>query len=79
MGLIHDNAAARKCALVQDFLKDEHVTQLPHPPYSPDKSLWDFFLFPLLKKTLSGRRYKPPSALGSAIHQCLLGVPKEAY
>ena len=77
--LIHDNAAAHKCALVQDFLKEEHVTQLPHPPYSPDLSPCDFFLFPLLKKTLSGRRYGSRCALGSAIHQCLLGVPKEAY
>ena len=48
--LIHDNASAHKCALVQDFLKTEKVVQLPHPPYSPDLSPCDFFLFPLLKK-----------------------------
>ena len=49
--LIHDNAPARKCVLVQDFLKEEKVVQLSHPPYSPDLSPCDFFLFPLLKKT----------------------------
>ena len=56
--LIHDNAPAHKCVLVQDFLKEENVVQLSHPPYSPDLSPCDFFLFPLLKKILSGRRYE---------------------
>ena len=46
--LIHDNAPAYKCVLVQDFLKEEKIVQLSHPPYSPDLSPCDFFLFPLL-------------------------------
>ena len=76
--LIHDNAPAHKCILVQDFLKEEKVVQLSHPPYLPDLSPCDF-LFPLLKKTLSGHRYESRSALGSAIYQCLQGIPKKAY
>ena len=39
--------------------------------------LW--FLFPKLRKFLSGRRYKSRQALGSAISQCLRGLPKSAY
>ena len=77
--LIHDNTPAPKCVLVQDVLKDEKVVQLSHPPYSPDLCPCDFFLFPLLKKTLTGRRYESRSALGSAIYQCLQGIPKTAY
>ena len=78
--LIHDNAPAHKCVLVQDFfLKEEKVVQLSHPPYSPDLSPCDFFLFLLLKKTLSVCRYESWSALGSAIYQCLQGIPKKAY
>ena len=73
--LIHDNAPAHKCVLVQDFLKEEKVVLLSHLPYLPDLSPCDFFLFPLLKKTLSGRRYESRSALGSAIYQCLQGIP----
>ena len=65
--LIHDSAPTHKWVLIQDFLKEEKVVQLSHPPYSPDLSPCDFFLFPLLKKTLSGRRYESRSALGSAI------------
>ena len=77
--LIHDNAPAHKSVIVQNFLKEESVIQLPHPPYSPDLSPCDFFLFPLLKKSLSGRRYESQSALGSAIYQCLQGIPKNDY
>ena len=56
--LIHDNAPVHKCVLIQDLFKEENVVQLSHPPYSPDLSPCDFFLFPLLKKTLSGRHYE---------------------
>ena len=62
--LIHDNAPAHKCVLVQDFLKEEKVAQLSHPPYSPDLSPSNFFLFSLLKKFLSDRRYESRSDLG---------------
>ena len=77
--LIHDNAPAHKCVLVKDILKEEKVVQLSHPPYSPDLSPCDFFLFHSLRKTLSGRRYESQSALSSAIYQCLQGLPKKAY
>ena len=40
--LIHGNAPAHKCVLVQDVLKEERVVQLSHPPYSPDLSPCDF-------------------------------------
>ena len=74
--LLHDNAAAQKHRDVKTFLKKEKVTELEHPPYSLDLSPCDFFLFPRVKKTLAGRRYKTRSALGSALYQCLLGIPK---
>ncbi|KAG5335925.1 SETMR methyltransferase, partial [Acromyrmex charruanus] len=30
---------------------------LPHPAYSPDLALWDYFLFPNLKKWFGGKRF----------------------
>jgi hypothetical protein len=30
---------------------------IPHPPYSPDLALCDFFLFPKIKLKLKGRRF----------------------
>ena len=65
--------------LTSVFFKEEKVVQLSNPPDSPDLSPCDFFLFPLLEKTLSGRPYESRSALSSAIYQCLQGIPKKAY
>ena len=77
--LLHDNAPAHTSAIVTAFLKNEKVTVLNHPPYSPVLAPCDFFLFPKLKAFLAGRKYQSRQALGSAIHQYLITVPKSAY
>ena len=69
--LLHDNASSHKCVVVKPFLASENVKVLNYPPYSPDLSPCDFFLFPNLKKMLSGNMYTSRSSLGSAIYQCL--------
>ena len=33
------------------------IKTVPHPPYSPDLALCDFWLFPKLKEKLRGCRY----------------------
>ena len=44
---LHDNAPTHKAASVCQFLTPKkNVTILFHPPYSPDLSLPDYFLFP---------------------------------
>ena len=63
----------------ESFLASENVKVLNHPPYSTELSPCDFFLFPRLKKMLSGNKYTFISSLGSAIYQCLQQIPKEDY
>ena len=65
--------------LLSLFWASEKVKVLNHPSYSPDLSPCDFFLFPRLKKMLSGNKYTSRSSLGSAIYQCLQQIPKEDY
>ena len=77
--LLHDNASSHKCEVVKSSLASGKVEVLNHPPYSPDLSPCDFFLFPRLKKMLSGNMYQSRSSLGSAIYQCLQQIPKEDY
>ena len=78
--LLHDNASSHKAAIVREYLKQEKVVELPHPPYSPDLAPCDFFLFPRLKKkTLAGRKYQTRKNLGSAIFQCLNSIPRKDY
>ena len=76
---LHYNTSSHKCEVVKIFLASEKVQVLNHPPYSPDLSPCDFFLFPRLKKMLSGNKYMSRSSLGSAIYQCLQQIPKEDY
>ena len=64
--------------LLSLFLVSEKVKVLNHPPYSPDLNPSDF-LFPRLKKILSGNKYTSRSSLGSDICQCLQQIPKEDY
>ena len=77
--LLHDNASSHKCEVVKSFLASEKVKVLNHSPYSPDLSPCDFFLFPRLKKMLSGKKYTSRSSLCSAICQCLQQIPKEDF
>ena len=77
--LLHDNASSHKCEVVKLFLAFEKEKVLNHPPDSPEPSLCDFFLFPRLKKMLSGNKYTSRSSLDSAIYQCLQQIPKEDY
>ena len=65
--LLYDNASSHKCEVVKSFLAFEKVKVLNHPPYSPELSPCDFFLFPRLKKMLSGNKYTSRSSLVSAI------------
>ena len=65
--------------LLSLFWASEKVKVLNHPHYSPDLSPCDCFLFPRLKKKLSGNMYTSRSSLGSAIYQCLQQIPKEDY
>ena len=44
--LLHDNALAHKSPTVQEYLKESGLDVLDHPPYSPDLSPCDFWLFP---------------------------------
>ena len=50
--LLHNNARPHTALSVSRILTKHNVTVLPHPPYSPDLSPCDFFLFPRLKKRL---------------------------
>jgi histone-lysine N-methyltransferase SETMAR len=49
-----DNAPVHTAEVVQTFLAKNSIQLIPHPPYSPDLAPADFFLFPTLKKELSG-------------------------
>ena len=52
--LLHDNAPVHRAVAVLEFLARKQVCVLHHPPYSPDLSPCDYFLFLKLKLPLKG-------------------------
>ena len=74
-----DNAPAIKSATVQEYLKESGLDVLDHPPYSPDLSPCDFWLFPRLNEMLAGHRFESCCGIGSAVYQCLQHISKEDY
>ena len=77
--LLHDNAPAYKSATVQEYLKESGLNILDHPPYSPDLSPCDFWLFPRLREMLLGHCFESRCGIGSVVYQCLQHIPKEDY
>ena len=77
--LLHDNAPAHKSAMVQEYLKESGLDVLDHPPYSPDLSPCNFWLFPRLNEMLAGHRFESRCGIGSAVYQCLQHIPEEDY
>ena len=71
--LLHDNASSHKTAIVREYLEQEKVVELPHPPYSTDLAPCDS----RLKKHLAGRKYQTRKNLVSAIFQCLNSIPRK--
>ena len=77
--LLHDNAPAHKSSTLQEYLKESGLDILYHPPYSPDLSPCDLWLFPRPKEMLTGHRFESRCVIGSAVCQCLQHIPKEDY
>jgi histone-lysine N-methyltransferase SETMAR len=66
--LLHENALAHAMMTLATSLGYEI---LPHPPYSPDLALRDFFLFPQLKKPLHGKRFQDDDDVISVVEDFL--------
>ncbi|GFW09719.1 histone-lysine N-methyltransferase SETMAR [Trichonephila clavipes] len=57
--LHHDNARPHIAHCVLHVLQQSNAEILPHPPYSPDLTPCDFWLFPQFKKPLRGKHFSP--------------------
>ena len=77
--LHHNNAPAHTSHLVQQFLAKHDTAQLLQPPYSPDLSPCEFFLFRRLKKVLKGHRYVATEDIKRNSTKTLLDIPKGEF
>ncbi len=78
--LLHmDNAPAHSGDMVKWCMENLEWRRLPHPPYSPDLSPCDFFLFPLLNKRLRAREFGDLTLLKLAIERELGDITVEQW
>jgi len=77
--LHHDNASSHTAARTIEFLSSSGVQLLPHPPYSPDLSPCDYFLFPKLKSKLKGIRFESPECAVHAFECLILSVHQSKW
>ncbi len=76
MLLLHDNASPLH---TRAHLRTSGVTVMEHPPYSPDLSPCDCFLFPRMKCDLRGRCFANVEELQEAVGQVLKEIPLQEY
>ena len=77
-GLWHfhqDNAPVHNSNLVTDYLTKTDITTVPHPPYSLDLSLCDFWLFPKLR----GCRYETIEEMKEAVTKVIETLTQEDF
>jgi transposase len=60
-------------------LAEKNIPVVPQPPYSPDLSRYDFFLFPPLKNHLKGRHFCTLDNVQKIVTDELKGIPVEAF
>jgi len=73
--LQHDNAPCHMVISVIEFLAEKGIPVVPQPPYSPDLSPCDFFLFPKLKFYLKGRHFGTVENIRKAVTDQLKVIP----
>jgi len=77
--LHHNNPPYHMAVSIHEFLAEKSIPVFPQPPYSPDLSPCDFFLFPWLKNHLKGRHFGTLDNIQTSITDELKGIPAETF
>jgi hypothetical protein len=67
------------CSPTLDFVTNNNIVIVPHPPYSPDLASSDFALFPKLKIKLKGRYFETASDIKGNRKQYLTALRKMTF
>jgi transposase len=76
--LHHENAPTHTSLKTIEFVTNNSMVIVPHPPYSPDLAPCDLALSPKLKMKLKGRRFETVSDIQRE-SQAVLDSIKEIY
>ncbi|GFR81410.1 transposase [Elysia marginata] len=76
---LHDNAGPHKARATTQSLLELGIKVLPHPAYGFDNAPCYFWLFPILKDRLAGRKFHRIQDLAKAVNSELRTIPEEDY
>lgn len=74
-----DNAKPHNSIVAQQKMNELHIERLPHPPYSPDISPNDFFLYGYLKNKLKGNRFSSQKELIDAVVEIIQNIDESTW
>jgi hypothetical protein len=75
--IVHaDNARPNKATMSQQFLAQNAMVVVVHPPYSPDPAPSDFYLFAHVKGLLMGKSFETEEQLLSVVQRILNSLEK---
>ena len=74
-----DNAPVHNSILVTDYLTKMGIKTVPHPPYSRDLGLFDFWLFPKLQENLRGCHYETIEEMKEAVMKVIDTLTQEDF
>jgi histone-lysine N-methyltransferase SETMAR len=77
--LLHDNATPHTAAVTKMKLQTLGLSVLPHPPYSPDLSPSDYYLFSPLKSSLRGKTFDSSEEINTAIMGWFDSKPRDFF
>jgi len=77
--LLRHNAQSHNATIVKQFLAQQKVTVLDHPPYSPDLAPAGYFLLRKVKSHLKGRPFDSISDIQKAVPSTLNTTAKDDF
>ncbi|CAH1980053.1 unnamed protein product [Acanthoscelides obtectus] len=77
--LHQDNASSHTAQKTRQYLTEDNVELLDHPPYSPDLSPNDFFTFPKIKNRLHAQTFQSPEEVVDAFKNAVLDLPANEW
>ncbi|CAH1994251.1 unnamed protein product [Acanthoscelides obtectus] len=77
--LHQDNASSHTAQKTRQYLTEENVELLDHPPYSPDLNPNDSFTFPKIKNRLRGQRFQSPEEAVDEFKDAVLDLPANEW
>ena len=64
---------------IQQFLTKNGVTPMPHPPYSPDLTLSNFYFASLDEKILKGKHFAGVEEMKQKMAEVLKGIKSDEF